>query len=1278
MKMGAKTSSFIRENGRWLVINLSLIFVISLVFLVIKGDLFTDFGTGRIVSLPNTSQDLILGDSSVRQNLKLEDVFLVSNEILIRVKKSVSIREDPSNMGVASLNRLNKKYRVKKIERVTKQPGNSKINSDLFRWYKITLDQKGGVLNTKHKKSSEVAYISNAVVEYLKDPNIEDAEFNYIYNLSQLRRRRIMNGGDGDGGTLKPNDPYYHSSGSWGQPYYDLWGIRKLNLGPAWEKVTDASSVVVADIDTGVDRNHPDLKDNMWVNVREIPNNGVDDDNNNYVDDYYGWDFYYDDNDPIDENGHGTHTVGTIAAIGNNGIGIVGVNWKAKIMALKIFPGNGGAPTDVIVRALQYSADMGARVSSNSYGGYGRSSVMEDAISYAYDKGMIIIAAAGNNDIVFPSYPAGFEKVVSVAATDYLDQKAFFSNFGKIEVSAPGVDILSLRASGEWICTFSKVIVGNDYCRLSGTSMAAPHVAGLAAMVLAYKPTFSNALVSSIIQASTDDIPPSGFDIYTGYGRINAYNALLKAEEAVSKPELLLEGLTLQKFVVAPNAPVSFNVEARNAGKLDARNVLVEIFDGDPGLGGVKLGQWVLDMPADTSMPLQQYVTIGDLGYHDIFIVIDKNNAIIEVFEGNNKKSEPIYVADYRSVELPVSTAVDIQSYPDIYGDTIIWTDYRNSFNNADIYMFDISTGQETKVTQNNKRQLFGRIYGDNIVYLDNRNTGTSSYDIYAYNLIGDSESRITTGPATIDSLDIYGNRVVWNQYAPFPIGKYFIYLYNPGAGVEIGNSDCSSGRCYQISSHDSALPGIYEDKVVWLDKRHGYYDIYMYYLGADGEYGTNDCSSVTVENPVTIGGQPITRKIYPLGDGTVREDVPNGIYGSLGTLEVLGNTESADRYTYLDFLIDVGEGVITSAKLYVKSTNDMASTCNTDHPFNCMNLYTSAGFVFDERMLTWENKPALGSLITSKEDVPNGWHIFDVTSTVVGKSTARSAFFLTQSDDVNDLVILFSKETSSVIDRPYLEVVSNLPPVTPPQPGCEGEYQITDTFSSKWSPSIHDNKIVWWDDRNDPLKGITGWNTDIYMYDLGPDGIMGTGDCDASSRCEGEYQITRDLNPQRDVNIYDDKIVWTDYRVWPSGNVFMYDLATRQEHRVSFKEEAGIADVKPVNYGDYVVWVKSTQGNDNDIYMAGLDNFPASPTGLTSSIQETQVTLLWTANIEGDLKMYNIYRGTTQGGPYILLANTFSPSYIDNLPSSGSYYYRVSAIDINDGESGLSNEVMV
>ena len=370
-----------------------------------------------------------------------------------------------------------------------------------------------------------------------------------------------------------PNDTYYSSSSAWGQGFRDLWGLQKINVEPAWNH-TVGSQVVVAVSDTGVDYNHEDIAGNIWQNQGEVGvdslgrdkrTNGVDDDGNGLADDWHGYDFVTSDatppdNDPMDDNGHGTHVAGTIAAVGNNGKGIIGVAYGAKVMPVKGLNAGGSGTTADLVKTILYAADNGAHVINASWGGFADepTQTLIDAIAYAHDtKGVVFVAAAGNSasDVGTQERgfaPANIRNVITVAASDQTDTAAPFSNRGqKIDVTAPGGgdtdptntifspgnSILSLLASGtqDSETSFGALVVGGKYLRIAGTSMASPHVAGAAALIRSFHPEFTPEQVRQVLRLGSDDVGAPGFDIFSGAGRINVQAALTIAVPLVAQ-----------------------------------------------------------------------------------------------------------------------------------------------------------------------------------------------------------------------------------------------------------------------------------------------------------------------------------------------------------------------------------------------------------------------------------------------------------------------------------------------------------------------------------------------------------------------------------------------------------------------------------------------------------------------------------------------------------------------------------------------------------------------
>ncbi|MCS1352535.1 S8 family peptidase [Mechercharimyces sp. CAU 1602] len=304
--------------------------------------------------------------------------------------------------------------------------------------------------------------VEEAIAEYSDMENVEYAEPIIEYKASWT-----------------PDDPMYES---------DQYGPQNMSVPEVWDTTKGSSDTVVAVIDTGVQSDHPDLSGKVIE----------------------GYDFVDDDNDASDEQGHGTHVAGTIGAATNNGIGVAGVAPEVQIMPVRVLDANGSGTNESVANGITYAADNGAQVINLSLGGPQSSQVIEDAVEYAVSKGVLVVAAAGNESTSSPSYPAYYEGALSVAAVDANDTIADFSNYGDwVDVAAPGVDIISTELNGE-------------YVKYSGTSMASPHVAGVAALLSSQGMAADE--IRDSIQSSADQIDGTG-DKWT-YGRVNAAKAI--------------------------------------------------------------------------------------------------------------------------------------------------------------------------------------------------------------------------------------------------------------------------------------------------------------------------------------------------------------------------------------------------------------------------------------------------------------------------------------------------------------------------------------------------------------------------------------------------------------------------------------------------------------------------------------------------------------------------------------------------------------------------------
>lgn len=329
-----------------------------------------------------------------------------------------------------------------------------------------------------------------------------------------------------------------------------------IDAPEAWDITTGDGSIVVGVIDTGVDYTHPDLADNMWTNPGEIPDNNIDDEGNGFIDDVHGYNFVSYNGNSLDDFFHGTHVAGTIGAVGNNGIGVVGVNWNVQIMSLKFLDSGGGGYISDAVAAVDYATMMrnlwlssggtnGAniRLTSNSWGGGGYDQALVDAINAGGDAGIMFVAAAGNDGSdadIFPMYPAAYESdnIISVAATDSSDNLAYFSNWGlnSVDLGAPGVNIYSTFPTYVTDAMYYNGF-NTDYETISGTSMATPHVSGVAALAWSLNPSASVAEIRAAILNNVDPIAAldtSGFTPVATGGRLNAHKTLQAIGMAVA------------------------------------------------------------------------------------------------------------------------------------------------------------------------------------------------------------------------------------------------------------------------------------------------------------------------------------------------------------------------------------------------------------------------------------------------------------------------------------------------------------------------------------------------------------------------------------------------------------------------------------------------------------------------------------------------------------------------------------------------------------------------
>ncbi|WP_155806242.1 S8 family serine peptidase, partial [Planktothrix agardhii] len=462
--------------------------------------------------------------------------------------------------------------------------------------------------------------VEKIISTYKNDPRFEYIEPDYIITLEDVEKPSSATESSEKitPQATTPNDPGYSQ----------LWGLNNtgqsggtadadIDAPEAWDIQKGNQNLVIGVIDTGVDYNHPDLSANIWTNPGEIAGDGIDNDSNGYIDDTRGWDFAYNDNNPMDVHGHGTHVSGTIAGKGNNGVGVTGVAWNAKIMPLKFLNDSGSGYLSDAILAINYATAKGVKLTNNSWGGGGYSQALSDAINTAGQQGALFIAAAGNdygnNNDITPAYPASYNlsNIISVASTTRTDGLSSFSNYGAttVDLGAPGSDIYSTTP-------------GANYATYSGTSMASPHVTGAAALLWSQNPTWTAQQVKDKLLQTTDPISALSGKSVSG-GRLNINNALASSDTTPPTASSFSPADNAIGVAVGANLVVNFS-EAIQKGtgnlviKKLSDNSVVETIAATAANVTVSGTQLTINPTADLGQGTDYYVEIANGAIKDI------------------------------------------------------------------------------------------------------------------------------------------------------------------------------------------------------------------------------------------------------------------------------------------------------------------------------------------------------------------------------------------------------------------------------------------------------------------------------------------------------------------------------------------------------------------------------------------------------------------------------------------------------------------------------------
>ena len=433
-------------------------------------------------------------------------VFCQTEQIIIKLKDGITLTNN--------------------LSETDRSLGNQKIDD---------LSQKFNAISIRKLYAASKSSSYTFVIRFPQGTDIQQV-INEYYRTGEIEYAEPDHIGSG-GGILgfTPNDPFFHRQ--WGLKNDGTFSLSTSTAGAdidmenAWDIEQGDSNIVVAIIDSGVKADHPEFSERMWVNYGETPNNGTDDDDNGYQDDIIGWDFANSDNNPADDLGHGTNVAGIIGAGGNNEIGYAGVDWNCKLMILKGLDDENFGYYSWWADALHYATDNGAKVINMSLGGSSTSTTLRNAINYALDHNVVVVACMMNTNSNTVFYPAGYPGVIAVGSTNPDDTRSnpFFwnpasgSNYG---------DHISVSAPGNYVYGLSHLSNTNYNSYWGGTSQATPLVTGLASLLIAQDGDRTPSEIKSIIEASAEDLVGDaaedipGWDPYYGHGRVNAYSAL--------------------------------------------------------------------------------------------------------------------------------------------------------------------------------------------------------------------------------------------------------------------------------------------------------------------------------------------------------------------------------------------------------------------------------------------------------------------------------------------------------------------------------------------------------------------------------------------------------------------------------------------------------------------------------------------------------------------------------------------------------------------------------